>query len=1128
MNWQSALCANLRHRSNKHFLQAYNLNQNNARKLIEAFHFSKLFAEELFWNRLPTSVTLEANGKAFRLTGIAEKSGVQVFSCPPQEDGNLPPYALRQKIERALSREVREHLIIYANAAQTLQIWQWVAREPGKPAAMREIQWQRGTTADLLLEKLHLIAFRLEDDDTLLTVLDVAGKLRDAFDREKLTKRFYDSFKIERDAFTKFIDGIPDAGNQSWYTSVMINRLMFVYFLQRKPLPNGQFFLDNKYDYLRHHLNESKTRGQDRFYSDFLCPLFFHGFAQGDKRDEVHARFGDIPYLNGGLFARHPLEDQFGASIAIPDAAFEKLFDFFDPWDWHLDDRPITNTNGKEINPDVLGYIFEKYINQKQMGAYYTKEDITGYICRNTIVPFLLERMRERAGKAFTDSAWPLLQADPDRYIWPAMQKGADLPLPPEIADGIDTAQPNLIVRRKGWNRNAPDTHALPTEIWRETIARRERYTEVRNKLAQGQIHEVNDLITYNLDICQFAQDVIERSDDPAIVRALWRALVGVVPGVGESHREFEHGISILDPTCGSGAFLFAALNILEPLYHACLQRMRAWVLQADIDGDKQKYPDFRATLADVDHRANEKYFVYKSIIVNNLYGVDIMDEAVEIAKLRLFLKLVSQLSDKREIEPLPDIDFNIRAGNTLVGFATYDEVKNAVTHDASGQGKMQFDDPMQLIEDDAFEADTAFRAFREQQLRHHQEIDASAKVELKKKLNKLDERLNGYLAREYGIDTGKPKKLEAWKASHKPFHWFVDFYGIMKSGGFDVIVGNPPYIEYSKVKSQYELTGQLENFSGNLYAACLSRSNIIKSIRGFNSQIVPVSLPSTDRLQKIRNSLRKNHDIFHVSFSTRPQKLFDEAEQRLTVFIQAPSKSEKLLSGGYLKWNSENRSVLFHGISFVGSPSLQARKDLWPKTESNLAETIFRKIQSHNSLQASQYLSTEAKLFYKNTGLRYFNTVTRRPPKCTINGVPNASSRETVLNVSKQYLGFTHALLLSTTFFANYQWTTNCRDLNPGDIESFPVPLVRNPAIFDELSEVVERDYIKKSRVIVMNNKRTGKVELESLSPAKSKLIIDEIDIALGSIYGFRELEIDYILNYDIKYRLGAEAADD
>ena len=88
-----------------------------------------------------------------------------------------------------------------------------------------------------------------------------------------------------------------------------------------------------------------------------------------------------------------------GKNIEIPDNAFEKLFDFFDVYHWHLDERLLRKDN--EINPDVLGYIFEKYINQKQMGAYYTQEDITGSISKNTIIPFIFDVVRKNCKAAF-------------------------------------------------------------------------------------------------------------------------------------------------------------------------------------------------------------------------------------------------------------------------------------------------------------------------------------------------------------------------------------------------------------------------------------------------------------------------------------------------------------------------------------------------------------------------------------------------------------------------------------------------------------------------------------------------------------------------------------------------------
>src|SRR6266700_3801821 len=90
----------------------------------------------------------------------------------------------------------------------------------------------------------------------------------------------------------------------------------------------------------------------------------------------------------------------------------------------------------------------------------------------------------------------------------------------------------------------------------------------------------------------------------------------------------------------------------------------------------------FREILKQVEQHPSRRYFIFKSIIVNNLYGVDIMEEATEICKLRLFLKLVSQVKKFDDIEPQPDIDFNIRAGNTLVGFASLEEVGKAISRD--------------------------------------------------------------------------------------------------------------------------------------------------------------------------------------------------------------------------------------------------------------------------------------------------------------------------------------------------------------------------------------------------------------------------------------------------------------
>ena len=484
---------------------------------------------------------------------------------------------------------------------------------PTRPLWRQHI-YRRGQPGEALIQKLEQIAFTLDEEGDL-TIVDVSGRVRAAFDVEKVTKKFYERFKKEHSAFLGFIEGIEIVADREWYASLMLNRMMFIYFIQKRG------FLDSDTDYLRNRLERVRQQqGGGKFisfYRLFLLRLFHEGLGQpeADRSPELAALLGRVPYLNGGLFDVHDLERD-NPEIQIPDEAFEQIFAFFDAYQWHLDDRPLRDD--KEINPDVLGYIFEKYINQKQMGAYYTKEDITGYISRNTIIPFLFDRAKKHCPIAFTPGGgvWQLLSDDPDKYFYEAVRHGITFDihrgkalagkreLPPEIAAGL-----NDVSQRGGWNKVAPSEYALPTETWREHVAGRQRYQEVRAKLAAGEVTSINDLITYNLDIEKFAQDVITGSEGPELVRAFWKTL---------------DSVSILDPTCGSGAFLFAALNILEPIYTACLEAMQEFLDDLKLSKRKhrpEKMSDFRKVLDQVADHASERYFVLKSIMVNNLYG---------------------------------------------------------------------------------------------------------------------------------------------------------------------------------------------------------------------------------------------------------------------------------------------------------------------------------------------------------------------------------------------------------------------------------------------------------------------------------------------------------------------------
>ena len=1095
-----------------------------ARPLLQACDFPKLFVNELGWEPCHQNLTLSVGGHDHGLTAIAEKRGFIIWLCE-SPDGGLPDHTTRLKLDRALAQTSFEHLLVFVTGDRSRQSWMWVRREPGRPLSARTHEYSRTQSGESLLQRLQILFVSLEEEEAGLSVTEISGRARKAFDVERVTKRFYEEFRKQHAAFLKFITGIPVKEDQEWYASVMLNRLMFIYFIQRKG------FLDGHHDYLRNRLIRTKQEfGKDKFYSFyryFLLSLFHEGLGGRERTPELEKLLGRIPYLNGGLFDIHELErpDRYGKAIQIPDKAFEAIFDYFDRWNWHLDERPLRADN--EINPGVLGYIFEKYINQKQMGAYYTEEDITEYIGKNTVIPFLFDDARAKCKIAFDNpngpTIWDLLKTDPERYIYPAVLHGKDQPLPANIAAGL-----NDVSQRTSWNKAAPAEFALPTEIWREVVARRKRCEELLAKLAGGEVRDINDLITLNLNIRQFAQDVIENCEGPELLRAFWHAI--------------EH-VTILDTTAGSGAFLFAALNILEPLYEACLDRMEAFVEDLDRSGEKhrpEKFSDFRKVLENVAAHPNRRYFIFKSIILNNLFGVDIMEEAVEICKLRLFLKLAAQVEpdaakDNFGIEPLPDIDFNIRAGNTLVGYATADEVRRAFKESPGGQTKLLLGDSpeaYQRFEEQVELADRAFSQFREMQTEHGMDAKefVDAKQTLRERLKTLDEELNRYLAGEYGVKVRDKTAYAKWVKSHQPFHWFVEFYGIVTNGGFDVIIGNPPYLEYSKV-TDYKIRNYSTEDCSNLYAFTVERSFALSSAKGRSGMIIPISVACSGATQPLRDHLTQTSRSFWLShFSNRPGQLFTGAQNRLTIFVASGREvNPRQFSTRYHRWDAKNgeRDNLFATLRYQAlAKDASMFHGLLPKLGCPEASDALARIRSKRTVDFFVSRQGRHKVFWVRVP-GYFCQFLLEPPMARPENGGPARVRGEVNDIGfddKLNAHVVHSVLNSSTYYQFFCIYTDTRHINPSDVAEFPLDLT---ALTNETKTELNVLSAKLARCFASHASQWRKSGLliDSIDSKPCKPIIDEIDRVLAAHYGFTAEELDFIINYDIKYRMGREA---
>ena len=959
------------------------------RKFLDRGDFAELF-NYLGWDN-PAHDTLPGIGQDNAVQQVAAKRGVGVW----QIDG-IPESQERRRIDREISKRTRERLLIFVDGNR--QLWIWPETRPsGVGYHLVTYKYQVGTMNEHLVQRLAGIRFCVEEEPNL-TVMDVLNRVRGQFKADKITKRFYKDFKQHHEVLTKFIKGIESFADRSWYGSVLLNRLMFIYFLQKKG------FLEDDRDYLRNRLNMVRgLLGKDSFYGffrKFLLPLFHEGFGSHQQLyndPNIAEIIGEIPYVNGAIFDPHYLEEQY--HINISDREFERIFDFFDQYRWHLDERPTYEPN--EINPDILGYVFEQLVNQKEQGAYYTKEDITDYMTSVTVIPALLDRLD------VADNPMDLLLLEPERYIHESISYGITEKLPEDIAAGV--ADPAQIVD-EDWFEKSPPNIGLPGETWWETIDRHRHYRELRKRVAEGEIRTVNDSITANLDMRTLITDFL--------------GMLTPIESVESAYRTLQK-ITILDPTCGSGAFLFAALDILADCYKALLDRAEELSIG-------NTTPNI---LHEADEHHNRMYFIYKQAMLNNLYGVDLMPEAGEIARLRMFLKLVAQLSEGDNIEPLPGLDFNIKTGNLLVGIAHLKDAEERLGMDLLGLGKMED------IKKGAIPLANLMNEFSQAE---QQNNDPNTLRDMKRKIKNEQEilrsRLNNNL---YEIRT-EQDDFDQWVGSHQPFHWFVEFPAILLAkDGFDVIIGNPPYIRRTKIKG-YRWQGYQSQNLPDIYTLCMERSLQLLNTTSYFTMIVPVSLQFSSYYSQLRTLIKdKFENTWVATFDKQPARLFEGAHQR-TVILTGKTDiqgSKSLFTTRFTRWINEYRPYLFENIHYTELDD-QNSYDGWFKLGSTRERTIIDHLLKYNYTIEDLTENGQHELHYKTNTNNYLSTFFTVPPAHdSIDNPVKQTQVKTILISDSNLSNTSFAFLLSKTALLWWAATGDGFHLTRTGICSTPIP---------------------------------------------------------------------------------------
>ena len=514
-----------------------------------------------------------------------------------------------------------ELLLVFTNTSASQLHFVHPSFKTARPT-LRRIIVERDLPHRTAVQQVSSIYWNFRESDSIRAALE------EAFDVEPVTREFFREYKrifdAANDRVTGFGQGDEEDKAKQMFVQTLFNRLMFIYFLQRK----GWLEFQGDNDYLNAlWKNYRASEDQTNFYEDRLVPLFFEGLNNPQSPEsrsndpELYSVIGAPPFLNGGLFDETDLDGR--SDLDVPDDAIGPILsDLFGRFNFTVMESTPFDIE-VAVDPEMLGKVFEELvIERNESGAYYTPRPVVSFMCREALKGYL---------------------------------EGQDT--------GLSTEAIGAFVDDR-------DTTGIPLPT---------------------------------------AHRVSQALDD----------------------------VTVVDPACGSGAYLLGMLQELVDLQTAL-------------------YSEQLRT------SARDMYDLKLHIIQRNLYGADIDEFAVNIAMLRLWLSLAIEYEGD-DPDPLPNLDFKIVQGDSLLG-----------------------PDPDLDSYGDLFRHQVHTVAERLTDLkRQHIEAVGAAKDSLREDIEKVHDDLAAALADS--------------PASEEAVDWRVEFAEVFDRGGFDIALANPPYIQLQK-----------------------------------------------------------------------------------------------------------------------------------------------------------------------------------------------------------------------------------------------------------------------------------------------------------------------------------------